>query len=87
MRSATHPFFRSARIDAACSAAGTRQRPEPDAGRHQERGELLCSGATVNSPGFAVVDAKGEWKGLDVDICRALAVAILGDDTKMKLVP
>jgi general L-amino acid transport system substrate-binding protein len=52
-----------------------------------KRGELLCSGATVNSPGFAVVDAKGEWKGLDVDICRALAVAILGDDTKMKLVP
>jgi general L-amino acid transport system substrate-binding protein len=52
-----------------------------------KRGELLCSGATVNSPGFAVVDAKGEWKGLDVDICRALAVAILGDDKKMKLVP
>ena len=53
----------------------------------KSRGELLCSGATVNSPGFAVVDDKGEWKGLDVDICRAIAVAILGDDKKMKLVP
>jgi len=52
-----------------------------------KRGELLCSGATVNSPGFAVVDAKGVWTGLDVDICRALTVAILGDDSKMKLVP
>jgi general L-amino acid transport system substrate-binding protein len=52
-----------------------------------KRGELLCSGATVNSPGFAVVDAKGTWTGLDVDVCRALAIAILGDDTKMKLVP
>ena len=52
-----------------------------------KRGELLCSGATVNSPGFAVVDAKGVWTGLDVDICRALTVAILGDETKMKLVP
>jgi general L-amino acid transport system substrate-binding protein len=52
-----------------------------------KRGEILCSGATVNSPGFAVVDAKGEWSGLDVDMCRALAAAILGDDKKMKLVP
>ena len=52
-----------------------------------KRGELLCSGATVNSPGFAVVDSKGEWSGLDVDICRALAVAILGDEKKVKLVP
>ncbi|HVO87078.1 MAG TPA: amino acid ABC transporter substrate-binding protein [Casimicrobiaceae bacterium] len=52
-----------------------------------KRGELLCSGATVNSPGFAVVDAKGEWSGLDVDMCHALAAAILGDEKKMKLVP
>ena len=52
-----------------------------------KRGELLCSGATVNSPGFAVVDAKGVWTGLDIDICRALTIAILGDDSKLKLVP
>lgn len=70
----------------ACSAlAANAQSPTLDA--ITKRGELLCSGATVNSPGFAVVDSKGEWKGMDIDICRALAIAILGDDTKMKLVP
>lgn len=52
-----------------------------------KRGEFLCSGATVNSPGFAVVDAKGVWTGLDIDICKALTIAILGDESKLKLVP
>ena len=69
------------------TAAGVTGAQSPTLDAITKRGELLCSGATVNSPGFAVVDAKGEWKGLDVDICRALAVAILGDDKKMKLVP
>ena len=52
-----------------------------------KRGQFLCSGATVNSPGFAAVDACGHWKGMDVEICRALTVAILGDETKLSLVP
>lgn len=52
-----------------------------------KRGELLCSGATANSAGFAMLDQKGEWRGLDIDICKAIAIAILGDSTKMKLVP
>jgi len=67
--------------------AGVAGAQSPTLDAIKTRGELLCSGATVNSPGFAVVDAKGEWKGLDVDICRAIAVAVLGDDKKMKLVP
>ena len=79
----------SAALVVACglfgSSAASAQSPTLDA--ITKRGELLCSGATVNSPGFAVVDAKGVWTGLDVDICRALTVAILGDETKMKLVP
>jgi general L-amino acid transport system substrate-binding protein len=67
--------------------AGATSAQSPTLDAITKRGELLCSGATVNSPGFAVVDAKGDWKGLDIDICRALAVAILGDDKKLKLVP
>ena len=67
------------------ATAASAQSPTIDA--IVKRGELLCSGATVNSPGFAVVDAKGEWSGLDVDICKALAISILGDEKKMKLVP
>jgi general L-amino acid transport system substrate-binding protein len=72
-------------IGLAGATAASAQSPTLDA--ITKRGELLCSGATVNSPGFAVVDAKGEWSGLDVDICKALAIAILGDEKKMKLVP
>jgi general L-amino acid transport system substrate-binding protein len=52
-----------------------------------KRGELLCSGANENSPGFAVVDNQGAWSGFDIDFCRAIAVAVLGDVKKLKLVP
>jgi len=72
---------------AGLAGSGTVAAQSPTLDAITKRGELLCSGATVNSPGFAVVDAKGVWTGLDVDVCRAIAVAILGDDTKLKLVP
>ena len=43
-----------------------------------ERGELTCG---VNSvlPGFGTQNDAGEFEGFDVDICRAVAAAILGD--------
>jgi general L-amino acid transport system substrate-binding protein len=63
------------------------QAPGPTAEAIQKRGKLLCSGATANSPGFAMADPNGQWKGMDVDICRAIAIAILGDDSKLTLVP
>jgi general L-amino acid transport system substrate-binding protein len=72
-------------IGLLASAGVQAQSPTLDA--IAKRGELLCSGATVNSPGFAVVDAKGEWSGLDIDICKALTIAVLGDEKKLKLVP
>lgn len=50
------------------------------------RGHLIC-GVSVNAPGFALPDSRGEFRGLDVDICRAVAVAILGDATKVRFVP
>jgi general L-amino acid transport system substrate-binding protein len=54
----------------------------------QKRGELNCG---VNGPtgltGFGIPDDQGHWRGLDVDVCRAVASAIFGDDTKVKYVP
>jgi general L-amino acid transport system substrate-binding protein len=50
------------------------------------RGLLLC-GVSVNAPGFALPDARGEWRGLDVDACRAVAAAVLGDAAKVRFVP
>lgn len=44
----------------------------------RERGFLIC-GATNPLPGFAQQDAEGRWSGFDVDLCRAIGAAVLGD--------
>ncbi len=50
------------------------------------RGQLIC-GVNTAAPGFSSVDSKGNWTGLDVDVCRAVAAATLGDAKKVKFVP
>ena len=50
------------------------------------RGELLC-GVSAGLPGFSLPDEKGNWTGLDVDTCRAVAAAVLGDANKTKFIP
>ena len=49
----------------------------------QARGYLAC-GVHAGLPGFALPDAQGQWRGFDVDLCRAVAAAVLGDATKVK---
>ncbi len=44
----------------------------------QVRGNLVC-GVNNQVPGFGSVDAEGEYSGFDVDFCRAIAAAVLGD--------
>jgi general L-amino acid transport system substrate-binding protein len=51
-----------------------------------KRGHLLC-GVSTGSPGFSNVDAEGKWTGFDIDICRAVAAATLGDAGKVEFVP
>ena len=51
------------------------------------RGTLNCGVKPTGLPGFAIPDDKGKWTGLDVDMCRAIAAAVLGDATKVKFVP
>lgn len=41
---------------------------------------------TTGNPGFAAPDAKGEWDGLDVAVCRAVAAAALGDPKAVEFV-
>ncbi len=50
------------------------------------RGELIC-GSNVGLTGFGAPDASNTWTGFDVDLCRAVAAAVLGDGTKVKFVP
>ncbi|MBB5214783.1 amino acid ABC transporter substrate-binding protein [Parapusillimonas granuli] len=52
----------------------------------KKRGVVHC-GVTTGFAGFSAPDSKGEWRGLDVDVCRAVAAAVLGDASKFKAVP
>ena len=51
----------------------------------KQRGQLVC-GVDTGIPGYAFQDSGGNWKGLDVALCRALADAVLGDPNKVKFV-
>ncbi|MBR1227179.1 MULTISPECIES: amino acid ABC transporter substrate-binding protein [unclassified Bradyrhizobium] len=52
----------------------------------KDRGMLSC-GVSQGLPGFSSPDDKGNWTGLDVDICRAIAAAVFNDPSKIKFVP
>lgn len=47
------------------------------------RGTLIC-GINGEVPGFSFVDEKGQYSGLDVDVCRAVAAALFDDPTKVE---
>lgn len=51
------------------------------------RGTLNCPGHNGSYLGFAELDDKGNWKGLDIDLCRGIAAAVFDDATKVKIVP
>ncbi len=50
------------------------------------RGQVIC-GVNTGLAGFSAADSAGKWSGLDVDVCRAIAAAVLGDAEKVKYVP
>jgi general L-amino acid transport system substrate-binding protein len=55
-------------------------------GAVKERGVVQC-GVTSGLAGFSNPDEKGNWNGIDVDLCRAVAAAVLGDSSKVKYIP
>jgi general L-amino acid transport system substrate-binding protein len=69
------------------SGAIAQDRSSPTVKKIQARGELLCPGHNGSNPGFMEVDSSGNWRGLDIDVCRAVATAILGRPDKAKFVP
>ena len=50
------------------------------------RGQLVC-GVSDQVPGFAVSGRFGDWKGIEIDFCRAVAAAVLGDKSKVVFKP
>jgi general L-amino acid transport system substrate-binding protein len=71
-------------LAAAVAAAGTAQGAVLD--QVKAKGFVQC-GVSQGLPGFSSPDDKGNWTGLDVDVCRALAAAIFDDPTKVKYTP
>ena len=49
-------------------------------------GKLKC-GVNTGLAGFGAPDDKGNWAGLDIDLCRAIAAAVFGDATKVEYKP
>ena len=60
--------------------------PSPTLDAIKQRGHVEC-GVHLGLPGFSFANDKGEWSGLDVDYCKSLAAAVLGDATKVKYTP
>jgi general L-amino acid transport system substrate-binding protein len=52
----------------------------------RQKGFVQC-GVTTGVAGFSALDALGEWHGLDVDVCRAIAAAVLGDARRVHFTP
>jgi general L-amino acid transport system substrate-binding protein len=77
-------------LSAAVVAAGSLAAMPAHAGKVldaiKQRGQLVC-GVNTGLAGFSAADSQGNWSGLDVDMCRAIAAAILGDATKVRWVP
>ena len=52
----------------------------------KKKGFVQC-GVNTGLAGFSAADDKGTWKGIDVDVCRAVAAAVFGDANKVKYTP
>ena len=52
-----------------------------------KKNDVVTCGVHTGRAGFAQADGSGNWSGLDVDFCRAVAAAVLGDAKKVKFVP
>ena len=70
----------------ASAASAQQLAPSPTLDAIKARGHIEC-GVHLGLPGFSFANDKGEWTGLDVDYCKSLAAAVLGDATKVKFTP
>jgi len=82
----TLKFLAAGAFIAASAVAGTAQAGDTvDA--IKAKGFVQCGVNNGNLTGFSAANDKGEWEGIDVDACRAVAAALLGDANKVKFTP
>jgi general L-amino acid transport system substrate-binding protein len=78
----------SAILATACIGLGTAHAADSRLDTVKQRGALKCSGHNGSFLGFAEVDDKGAWKGLDIELCRALSAALFGKpEGHLEIVP
>jgi general L-amino acid transport system substrate-binding protein len=66
-----------------CAGEAGAQAPGNTLSVVRQRGYLKC-GVSEGLAGFSVIDDKGAWRGIDVDLCRAVAAAVFGDASKVR---
>lgn len=72
--------------DAVSNVANAATNAGSTLGNVQAAGVLKC-GVSTGLPGFSNADSSGQWTGIDVDVCRAIAAAVFGDASKVKYIP
>lgn len=81
-----HPWRRIAGVAAAFSIALTGFASASTIDDVRQRDQVMC-GVSEGLPGFSDRNGDGAWYGFDVDFCRAVAAAVLGDAGKVGYVP
>jgi peptidyl-prolyl cis-trans isomerase C len=82
-----HARFRTLALTAATALASLSPGPRrQDPRRHQGRGPARLR-RQHRRDRLSAADSQGQWRGLDVDVCRAIAAAVLGDANKVRWVP
>jgi general L-amino acid transport system substrate-binding protein len=75
-----------AAVAAAALASTSIATAGPALDKVTSKGFIQC-GVSQGVPGFSNPDTSGNWTGIDVDVCRAVAAALLGDASKVKYTP
>lgn len=79
-------YLPAALLGLALASVGTTANAGKTLDSVKAQNQVVC-GVNTSAPGFSGADSKGQWAGLDVDVCRAVAAAVLGDASKVKYVP
>ncbi|WP_293402388.1 amino acid ABC transporter substrate-binding protein [Phenylobacterium sp.] len=74
------------KVETPAPAGAYKPKPSPTLAAVKARGWISC-GVNPGLPGFAFADDRGGWRGFDVDICRAVAAAVLGDAKAVRFTP
>ena len=79
-------FLSAVLLLAACQQQGGSGKKSKTLSNTKKAGFVKC-GVSQGLPGFSNADEAGNWTGIDVDVCRAVAAATLGDSGKVKFFP